>query len=78
MNVFSPIERTQSDLSAGIPPLFVSLDETLHVVTFETSGRATEEMMRRKIDFAVPFLFSDWSSAPDTRLRQAAPDLPTV
>src|SRR5260370_36756378 len=31
-----------------------------------------------KIDFAVPFLFSDWSSAPDTKSRQAAPDLPTV
>ena len=74
----SSIEATHRDVFAGMLSLFNSLDATLHLITFEALGRATGEMMRCTIDFAVSSLFADGWSAPGTRSRQAAPALPTA
>jgi len=74
----SSMETTHRDVFACILLLFGWPDETLHVVEFEVSGRATQEVMGCRIDFVVRSLFSDWSAARDTKSRQAALDLPTA
>ena len=49
-----------------------------YLVTFVGAGWFTEDVIRGKTGFATLSPVSCYTKVPGTRLRQAAPDLPTA